>query len=127
MKNLRKARRFQLSFPVTIEASSKNKFELGIGKTLDISTRGVYFVLDNDLEVGMNLSLTMTLPTRPTEGTRVLIRATGRVLRVEKRGEDEVQNVGVAALIRRYEYLRYEAPDNSAEQLSSATGTQWDQ
>jgi len=38
------------------------------GKTRDISTKGLYFVIERDLEAGSALDLTLTLPGRlPTD------------------------------------------------------------
>jgi len=119
MRERRKARRYELLLPVTIDAFIENQPSSCAGKTHDMSTRGVYLILDNDLEVGMKLGLTLTLLKRPTDGTQVFILAVGTVVRVEKRREDGVQNVGVAASIRRYEYFLYGIPDNSAQWLSS--------
>jgi len=47
----------------------------------------------------------MTLPAEVTGGTEVFIRAVGKVVRVEK-GSDKDDQVGVAALIQRYEIVR---------------------
>ena len=119
MRDRRKARRYELPLAVTIEAFVENKPSSRTGKTLDISTRGVYLILDNDLEVGMKLGLTIRLLKRPTDGTQVFILAIGTVVRVEKRREDGVQNVRVAAAIRRYEYFLDGISDNSPQWLSS--------
>ena len=105
MTDRRTARRYDLSLPVLIklpiEQDARN------GKTRDISTRGVYFHIGNHLAAGSELDLTMTLPAEVTGGTEVFIRAIGKVVRVEK-GSDDHQ-VGVAALIQRYEIVRNES------------------
>ncbi len=119
MRDRRKARRYELPLAVTIDAFVENKPSSRTGKTLDISTRGVYLILDNDPEVGMKLALTIRLLKRPTDGTQVFILAIGTVVRVEKRREDGVQNVRVAAAIRRYEYFLDGFSDNSPQWLSS--------
>ncbi len=119
MREHRKARRYKILLPVTIDAFIENQPSSCAGKTHDMSTRGVYLILDNDLEVGLKLGLTITLLKRSADGTQVFILAVGTVVRVEKRREDGVQNVGVAASIRRYEYFLNGIPDNSAQWLSS--------
>jgi hypothetical protein len=48
----------------------------------------------------------------------VFILAVGKVVRVEKRREDGVQSVCIAAL-RRYEYFRNGLSDNAVRRLSS--------
>jgi PilZ domain len=119
MKERRAAHRYELILPVTIEASVENKPSSYSGKTLDISTCGVYFVLDNDFEVGTRLGLTMKLPTGSTDRTQAFIRVVGQVVRVEKRPETGGVNIAVAAAIKRYGYVRDEIPDNSAQWLSA--------
>jgi hypothetical protein len=78
------------------------------GKTRDISTRGLYFVIDQDLEAGSELDLTLTLPAEITHSTEVFVRALGKVVRVERRGEDGELRMGVAAVIERYDIIRGE-------------------
>ncbi len=109
MTERRTARRYDLSLPVIIRIPVEKDAASRNGKTRDISTRGVYFTIDNDLNDGTELDLTMTLPAEVTGGTEVLIRAIGKVVRIEKRSEDGSQRVGVAAAIERYEIVRNEA------------------
>jgi len=119
MREHRKARRYKILLPVTIDAFIENQPSSCAGKTHDMSTRGVYLILDNDLEVGLKLGLTITLLKRSADGTQVFILAVGTVVRVEKRHQDGVQNVGVAAAIKRYEYFLDGIFDNSPQWLSS--------
>jgi c-di-GMP-binding flagellar brake protein YcgR len=79
------------------------------GKTRDISTRGLYFVIEQNLEAGSELDITLTLPAEITHGTEVLVRALGKVVRVERRSEDGETRMGVAAVIERYDIIRGEA------------------
>ena len=107
MTDRRTARRYDLSLPVLIRMPVER--DACNGKTRDISTRGVYFVIENRLAAGAELDLTMTLPAEVTGGSEVLIRAVGKVVRVEKAQEDGERQVGVAALIQRYEIVRNES------------------
>lgn len=108
MTERRTARRYDLSLPVIIRvAFQKDSISLN-GKTRDISTRGVYFILENDVSTGAELDLTLTLPAEITGGTEVFIRAIGKVVRVEDRKENSHNRVGVAAVIERYEIVRNE-------------------
>ena len=106
MTDRRTARRYDLSLPVLIripvEQDARN------GKTRDISTRGVYFLIEKNLDAGAELDLTMTLPAEVTGGTEVFIRAIGKVVRVDKNLTNNGQQ-GVAALIQRYEIIRNES------------------
>src|SRR5438552_19064120 len=108
MTERRTARRYDLSLPVSIHVSVEDKAVLHTGKTRDISTRGVYFTFENAMDAGTELDLTMTLPAEVTGGTEVLIRAIGRVVRVDDRGDGAGHRVGVAAVIERYEIVRHE-------------------
>lgn len=78
-------------------------------KTRDISTHGLYFVIDEDLEAGSNLDITLTLPAEVTQGVEVFVRILGKVVRVEQRVEDGDSRLGVAAIIQRYDIVRGEA------------------
>jgi c-di-GMP-binding flagellar brake protein YcgR len=103
----RTARRYDLSLPVIIRVPvEKESSSSRNGKTRNISTRGVYFLVENDLNEGSELDLTMTLPAEVTGGTEVFIRAIGKVLRTEKHPDNGNQRVGVAAIIERYEIIR---------------------
>jgi hypothetical protein len=107
MTDRRTARRYDLSLPVLIRVPVER--DACNGKTRDISTRGVYFVIESDLNAGAELDLTMTLPAEVTGGIEVFIRAVGKVVRVEKHPENGAHHVGVAALIQRYEIVRNES------------------
>lgn len=109
MTERRTTRRYGLSLPVSMRFPVVNGSALHSGETRDISTRGVYFLLDNDLNTGTELDLTMTLPAELTGKIEVFIHAIGKVVRVERRGEDAGYRVGIAAVIERYEVVRNEA------------------
>jgi hypothetical protein len=105
MKDRRTARRYELSFAVTIDEEDSSRS----GKTRDISTRGVYFTIDNDLTAGIDLDLTMALPSEgSTGGSEVFIKATGRVIRVDKRPGNVDGKIGVAAVFELPEIVRNE-------------------
>ena len=109
MTERRTARRYDLSLPVMIRIPAEQLTNTQQGKTRDISTRGLYFVVDQDLEAGSELDITLTLPAEITHGTEVLVRAFGKVVRVENRMEDSTSRMGVAAVIERYDIIRGEA------------------
>ena len=107
MTERRTARRYDLSLPVIIRVPVGKETSQN-GKTRDISTRGVYFTIDQDLSADAELDITLTLPSEVTRGSEVFIRAMGKVVRVEKRPENGSSRVGVAAVIERYEIIRNE-------------------
>ena len=108
MTERRTARRYDLSLPVIIRMPVEKEIFSRTGKTRDISTRGVYFTIDQDLGAGTELDITLTLPSEVTRGSEVFIRATGKVVRVDRRPENGSSRVGVAAVIERYEIIRNE-------------------
>ena len=71
--------------------------------------RGLYFIITQDLEAGSKIDITLTLPAELTQGTEVFVRALGKVIRVERRMEDDTTRTGVAAVIERYDIIRGEA------------------
>lgn len=106
MTERRTARRYDLTLPVSVRFSAESFVGRQDGKTRDISTRGLYFVITQDLEAGSDLDITLTLPAEITHGTDVLVRAQGKVVRVERRLEDGEPRMGVAAVIERYDIMR---------------------
>jgi hypothetical protein len=108
MTERRTARRYDLSLPVIIRMPVEKESHSRSGKTRDISTRGVYFTIDQDLGAGAELDITLTLPSEVTRGSEVFIRAMGKVVRVDKKPENGSSRVGVAAVIERYEIIRNE-------------------
>lgn len=109
MTERRLARRYDLALPVAVHLAV-NKEAPHNGQTRDISTRGVYFTLQKELAPGTELDFTLTLPAEITQGTEVFVRAHGRVVRVDRdRESDAASNVGVAAVIERYDIIRGES------------------
>ena len=109
MTERRTARRYDLSLPIIVRAPTEQALDSPQGKTRDISTRGLYFVIGQNLEAGSELDMTLTLPAEITNGTKVLVRALGKVVRVERRVEDGNTRMGVAVVIERYDIVRGEA------------------
>jgi c-di-GMP-binding flagellar brake protein YcgR len=105
----RTTRRYDLSLPVIIRVALERAIDTQNGKTRDISPRGLYFVIKQDLEAGSEIDITMTLPAEITNGTEVFVRARGKVVRVERRMEDDLARTGVAAVIERYDIIRGDA------------------
>jgi len=105
MTERRNARRYDLSLPVMVRIPT-NISDLQSGETRDISTRGVYFTIEQDLEAGSELDLTVTLPPEITHGEEVFVRAAGKVVRVDPRTAARRMRLGVAAIIERYDIVR---------------------
>ena len=106
MSERRGVRRYDLSLPVTVRIPAQGSAGTRSGRTRDISTRGLYFVLDQDVSAGSDLDIMLTLPSELTNGEEVLVKASGKILRVESRMEDGNERKGVAAMIERYDIMR---------------------
>ncbi len=103
----RAARRFDLSLAIEIHTAIEQARVLR-GTTRDLSSRGVYFVIDQGLAPGSELDLTLTLPAAMTAGTDVFVQARGRVVRTEPRTEEGTERVGIGAIIEAYDFVRAE-------------------
>jgi hypothetical protein len=112
MPERRNARRYDLSLPVMVRIPAELT-DLQEGKTRDISTRGLYFLTEQDLQAGSELDITLTLPSEITHGSEVFVRAAGKVVRVERRSEPQDMRIGVAAVIERYDIIRGETVRNN--------------
>jgi PilZ domain len=108
MKERRIARRYGLSLPVLVGVPIESRAVAASGKSRDISTRGIYFTIRDDISTGAKLDLTMIVPTEVTGGPEVFIKAIGAVVRVDKRMENGEQPVGVAVAIEMTEIVRNE-------------------
>ncbi|HKS66450.1 MAG TPA: PilZ domain-containing protein [Candidatus Acidoferrales bacterium] len=112
MSERRMARRYDLSLPVNVRVPVNRESVSHNGQTRDISTRGVYFTTQRELCTGSEVDFTLTLPPEITRGSEVLVRAHGRVVRIDRHGEDDLPMVGVAAVIERYDIIRGEGNRN---------------
>jgi hypothetical protein len=108
MTERRIARRYDLTLPISIRSAVERVVARQEGRTRDISTRGLFFIIDKDMDAGSELEITLTLPAEITNGTDVLVRAQGKVVRVERRIEEGEPRMGVAAIIERYDIIRDE-------------------
>jgi hypothetical protein len=106
MTERRLARRYDLSLPVNVRLPITREPATHDGQTRDISTRGVYFIMQKELSPGTEVDFTLTLPAEITRGSEVFVRAHGRVVRVDKQRDDDHETIGVAAVIERYDIIR---------------------
>jgi len=108
MAERRTARRYDLSLPISVRIAAERIVIRQEGTTRDISTRGLFFVIDKEMEAGSELDIMLTLPAEIINGTDVFVRAQGKVVRVEKRVEEGEARLGIAAVIERYDIIRGE-------------------
>ncbi len=102
----RTARRYDLSLPIEVLTVLPEQAGPLRGRTRDVSTAGVYFIIDQEFTPGSELEFTLTLPAEITRGTDVFIHAWGRLVRSEKKTKDGAERTGVAATIEKHYIIR---------------------
>ena len=97
----RVARRFTMSLPLRVMPRASRSQELR-AQTRDVSYQGLYFVAEDQFEVGTEIEFVLTLPKLPSQTGEVDIRCRGQIVRVESTSNG---HSGVADKIVRYEFL----------------------
>jgi hypothetical protein len=97
----RSKRRVPIQIPVSVK-SSDGKIEEST-KTRDLSTNGIFVYTTAPLEAGSELELVLVLPPEVTFSERRWVCCHASVVRVEESAKGE--NVGVAAVINRFQVL----------------------
>lgn len=104
MPEQRKNQRFDLQLPLkVIKAGSK---ALAVAaQTRNISSSGVLFSCDSDVDVGESIEYVLALPTKSPNSEKVNLRCVGKVVRFEPPA-NAFDSQGVAATLERYEFVR---------------------
>ena len=100
MVEKRRATRFPMALPVILSKPAESE---EMAQTRDVSSGGVYFEVGEAPQPGSRLEFVLTLPTEITLTGPVQIRCVGKVVRVD---HGMGRQIGVAATIDRYEFLR---------------------
>ena len=104
----RAARRYDVLLPVIVQAAAR---QCCSARSRDISTGGTYlFVESDDLFPGTKVELTLSLPKELTGGTGALMRASGKIIRVDRFSGDETRRMGVAVMFETYDFIRSTSP-----------------
>jgi len=125
--------RFAFNLPVSLRDISTAAE--GLGFTQDLSSRGAFLFTDMAISEGMEIELTLKMPSEITLGKSMRVRCRGRVLRVTKPADNwkpaasvetklaetrlaetrlAETKIGVAVCLNGYEYLP-ETDDGSAD------------
>ncbi|HYX53412.1 MAG TPA: PilZ domain-containing protein [Candidatus Limnocylindrales bacterium] len=96
----RSTRRFALELPVNVKLLADSQTEM-TGQTRDVSSRGAFIYLKSQIAEGIAIEFVMTLPPEITLADPIRVRCSGKVLRVEQRGQEQ----GVAATIDKYDFV----------------------
>jgi len=102
----RAGQRFPYLLPLSLRVSASSLEAVGV--TQDLSSRGVFFLTDAPLTEGMEIELTLQMPSEITLGESMRVRCRGHVLRVVKPPQDvsgAQSKIGVAVRLEGYEYL----------------------
>jgi c-di-GMP-binding flagellar brake protein YcgR len=100
----RAAQRFKI--PVAVEVRDvyeATEAEFMRGKTLDVSSGGLYLRSDQRLAVGMRIALLLTLPTN---GIGAIVDCKAKVVRVEETPNAIAGRFGIAFVIDSYNFVR---------------------
>lgn len=104
----RKNRRFDLRLPVELVRAGGEQVS-NLGETQNVSSGGVLFTSDAQVDVGQPIEYLISLPPGPNRQARVRLRCLGKVLRLHRadaRPDPDPPSVAVAATMERYEFLR---------------------
>ena len=106
MTERRRAKRFELYLPVQVCTRTRNKPEFHTAHLRDLSTQGIYFHAQRPIASGATLELTFSLPLDQVQGTKVLVRASAKALRVDPIPGEDGTFYGVAASFNRIDFVR---------------------
>ncbi|MFZ0636244.1 MAG: PilZ domain-containing protein [Candidatus Acidiferrales bacterium] len=111
MREKRHTHRYELFVPLQIYAGNSQFAQTQIAHLRDISTHGVYFVSDNSIPPGTPLDVQFSLPPERGRAHPVLVRGTGRALRIDRIAGESGKMFGIAAAIHRFDFVK---PDERA-------------
>ena len=97
----RAIRRFALQLPVRITGQSGESVQ-ATAESRDVSSHGICFFCDSEMEPDSPIEFTLTLPSEITMSEPLAVRCNGRVVRVERQ---QSRKFAVAAAISSYEFL----------------------
>jgi hypothetical protein len=99
----RASQRFQIRLPMIVRWANGKAVGEAATESRDVSSRGVYFFLAEDVVSGSPVEILLTLPHEITLAGPVRVRCLGRIKRSEN---EEPGRIGMVAQIDRYEFLR---------------------
>jgi hypothetical protein len=105
MTERRHAHRYELFIPLQVNAGTPHFPETRTAQLRDISTRGLYFIGDNSIAPGTHLEITFALPPERGRSRPVLVRGSGRALRVDPVPGEQGRLFGIAASIHRFDFV----------------------
>lgn len=101
----RRTKRFTLQLPLAITRNGAERVTLS-GMTKNISSGGVLFTTDREMELGGSIEYLIMLDGRSQPG--VSLRCIGKILRNHKTYNSDRPVFNIAATLERYEFVRAE-------------------
>jgi len=101
----RKIRRYPLQIPVEVRLGPQGHASASTATTTNISIRGIYFVSDQQCEIGTEFAATIRLPGEITGGTDLLLEIHGKVQRIDRLEGKEATHNGIAVSIDCYNLI----------------------
>ncbi len=99
----RAIRRFALQLPVVVNAVSDSGERLeAVAETRDVSSHGVCFHCNAEMQLGAGIEFTVTLPAEVTMTEPISVQCRGIVVRVQKNDDGRF---AVAAAIENYDFV----------------------
>jgi hypothetical protein len=108
MTEQRKSKRFELKLPFELVRCGSSLIGKN-GETRNLSSSGVLFTADAEMQVGQPIEYMITLPGNPASRGEVRLRCLGTVTRLddmEFAPEQPLPSKAVAATLERYEFVR---------------------
>lgn len=113
----RRSKRFALQLPVELIRAASTPITR-IETTKNLSSGGVLFTSDSQMDVGEPIEYCIVLPSGQKSGEDVRLRCLGKVVRLELAatdGESPSKRFAVAATVERYEFIRRKAKVNGGD------------
>jgi PilZ domain-containing protein len=111
MMERRQVHRYELFIPLQVSAGPFRLAHTHSAHLRDISTHGIYFLTDDSIPPGTPVDVQFALPPERGRAQSILVRGTGRALRVDRVPGEQGKLFGIAASIRRFDFVR---PDEQA-------------
>jgi hypothetical protein len=103
-KDQRRNQRFALRLPFELVRSGSH-FIRKTGETRNLSSTGVLFTSDAEVQIGEPIEYLITLPSS-REGDTVRLRCMGKVVRFDQTLAETQAPPAVAATLERFEFVR---------------------
>ncbi len=106
MTERRRAHRYELFMPLQVMAGTARFPVTQTAHLRDISTHGVYFLSESSISPGTALDVTFTLPPERGRPESVIVRGSGRAIRLDRLPGESGPLFGVAAAINRFDFVQ---------------------